>query len=62
MNNCKVCGGSAGNDGDHLCNRCRELASRAEKLIQTRPRQALEFFRDLVIEAGRTLRAETNQI
>jgi hypothetical protein len=61
MNNCRVCGGPAGNDGDHLCNQCRELESKAERFVKTRPRQALEFFRDLVILAGQTLRAEAGK-
>jgi hypothetical protein len=59
---CKVCGSSANDDSERLCNNCRELESKAESLIQTNPRQALEFFRDLVIMAGRTLRAETKTV
>jgi hypothetical protein len=60
MNKCRLCGGP-NNDGDRLCNFCLDLQSKAEIFIQTRPRQAHEFFRDLVIMAGRTLRAEAGK-
>ena len=62
MNTCRVCGDSTDGYGDHLCQKCREFESRAERFIQSRPRQALEFFRDLVILAGRTLRANTDRV
>ena len=59
MSNCKVCGGFASfYEGIRLCTRCKELESMAEKVIQKNPEMARVFFRDLVIKAGQTLRAE----
>ena len=62
MNTCRVCGGPASNDGDRLCNHCREMEFKAKRFIQENPELARRFFRDLVIKAGQSLRAETKHI
>jgi hypothetical protein len=62
MSNCKVCGRYASfYDGVRLCTDCRELESMAEKVIHKNPERARVFFRDLVIKAGQTLRAESSR-
>jgi hypothetical protein len=59
MNNCIVCGIYASNNDDRLCNNCREMQSLAERLIYKNPEKARVFFRDMVIKAGQTLRAQS---
>lgn len=60
MSNCKVCGGFASfYEGVPLCTNCLELETMAEKVIHKNPEKARIFFRDLVIKAGQTLRAES---
>jgi hypothetical protein len=62
MSNCKVCGGFASfYEGVHLCTHCRELESMAERVIHKNPEKARVFFRDMVVKAGQTLRAESSQ-
>jgi hypothetical protein len=60
MNTCRACGGPTSKEVDLLCNFCRDLESKAEIFIHTRPRPR-EFFWDLIIMAGQTLRAEADR-
>jgi len=59
MKNCRVCGSYDSNNDDRLCNHCREIQSLAERLIYKDPKKARVFFRDMVIKAGQTLRAQS---
>jgi hypothetical protein len=59
MNKCSICDGSTNKVGKNLCNHCRDLKFKAERFIRANPERARIFFRDLVIEAGQTLRTGT---